>query len=98
LLQEILPNVLAPVLVYATTAIGAMIVFASGLSFLGLGVQPPVSDWGIMSSDGLTVLARRPHVATIPGILIVVVALAFNFIGDGIRDALDPRQRTTLRR
>jgi ABC-type dipeptide/oligopeptide/nickel transport system permease subunit len=98
LLEEILPNVLAPVLVYATTAIGAMIVFASGLSFLGLGVQPPVSDWGIMSSDGLTVLARRPHVATIPGVLIVVVALAFNFIGDGIRDALDPRQRTTLKR
>ena len=98
LLQEVLPNVLAPVLVYATTAIGAMIVFASGLSFLGLGVQPPVSDWGIMSSDGLTVLARRPHVATIPGILIVVSALAFNLIGDGIRDALDPRQRTALKR
>lgn len=98
LFQEVLPNVLAPVLVYATTAIGATIVFASGLSFLGLGVQPPVSDWGIMSSDGLTVLARRPHVATIPGIIIVIVALAFNFIGDGIRDALDPRQRTAAKR
>lgn len=98
LLQEVLPNVLAPVLVYATTAIGAMIVFASGLSFLGLGVQPPIADWGIMSSDGLAVLARRPHVATLPGIVIVVVALAFNFIGDGIRDALDPRQRTLLKR
>lgn len=98
MVQEVLPNVLAPILVYATTAIGAMIVFASGLSFLGLGVQPPTSDWGIMSSDGLSVLARRPHVATIPGIVIVIVALAFNFVGDGIRDALDPRQRTLLKR
>jgi len=98
LFKEVLPNVLAPVLVYATTAIGAMIVFASGLSFLGLGVQPPVSDWGIMSSDGLPVLSRSPHVATIPGIIIVIVALAFNFVGDGIRDALDPRQRTLMKR
>lgn len=96
MLQEVLPNVFAPILVYATTAIGAMIVFASGLSFLGLGVQPPTSDWGIMSSDGLSVLARRPHVATVPGIVIVFVALAFNFVGDGIRDALDPRQRTQV--
>lgn len=98
LFQEVLPNVFAPVLVYATTAIGAMIVFASGLSFLGLGVQPPISDWGVMSSDGLTVLARQPHVATIPGVMIVVTALAFNLIGDGVRDALDPRQRTALKR
>lgn len=98
LFKEVLPNVLAPVLVYATTAIGAMIVFASGLSFLGLGVQPPVSDWGIMSSDGLSVLSRSPHVATIPGVIIVIVALAFNFVGDGIRDALDPRQRTLMKR
>ena len=96
MLQEVLPNVFAPVLVYATTAIGAMIVFASGLSFLGLGVQPPTADWGIMSSDGLSVLARRPHVATVPGIVIIIVALAFNFVGDGIRDALDPRQRTQV--
>ncbi|MDR5781140.1 ABC transporter permease [Caballeronia sp. LZ065] len=98
LLKEVLPNVLAPVLVYATTAIGAMIVFASGLSFLGLGVQPPISDWGIMSSDGLAVLSTSPLVATIPGVIVVVVALAFNFIGDGIRDALDPRQRTLRRK
>lgn len=98
LYREVLPNVLAPVLIYATTAIGAMIVFASGLSFLGLGVQPPVADWGIMSSDGLKVLSRSPHVATIPGVLIVIVALSFNFIGDGIRDAMDPRQRTLLKK
>lgn len=98
LYREVLPNVLAPVLIYATTAIGAMIVFASGLSFLGLGVQPPVADWGIMSSDGLKVLSRSPHVATIPGVLIVIVALSFNFIGDGIRDAMDPRQRTMLKK
>ncbi|BCP53993.1 ABC transporter permease [Kaistia sp. 32K] len=98
LFQEVLPNVLAPVLTYATTAIGSMIVFASGLSFLGLGVQPPISDWGIMSSDGLKVLGGSPHVATIPGIIIVIVALSFNFVGDGIRDAMDPRQRTIMKR
>jgi ABC-type dipeptide/oligopeptide/nickel transport system permease subunit len=98
LAQEVLPNVFAPVLVYATTAVGGMIVFASGLSFLGLGVQPPIADWGIMSSDGLTVLSFCPHVATIPGIVIVIMALSFNLIGDGVRDALDPRQRTTLKR
>lgn len=98
LLQEVLPNVLAPVLIYATTAIGSMIVFASGLSFLGLGVQPPISDWGIMSSDGLKVLSSSPHVATISGVIIVIVALSFNFVGDGIRDAMDPRQRTIMKR
>lgn len=98
LMREVLPNVLAPVLIYATTAIGSMIVFASGLSFLGLGVQPPISDWGIMSSDGLKVLARSPHVATIPGVIVVLVALSFNFVGDGIRDAMDPRQRTIMKR
>jgi ABC-type dipeptide/oligopeptide/nickel transport system permease subunit len=94
----VLPNVFAPVLVYATTAVGGMIVFASGLSFLGLGVQPPIADWGIMSSDGLTVLSFCPHVATITGVVIVIMALSFNLIGDGVRDALDPRQRTTLKR
>ena len=63
---------------------------ASGLSFLGVGIQPPTADWGIMTADGRTVLREAPHVATIPGITIVVVALAFNVAGDGIRDALDP--------
>jgi peptide/nickel transport system permease protein len=63
----------------------------SGLSFLGLGVQPPTADWGSMVSEGREVLATAPMVTLIPGLVIVIVSLAFNFIGDGLRDALDPR-------
>jgi len=94
LVREVIPNVLPPLIVYGTTTIGGLIVLASGLSFLGVGIQPPTADWGIMTADGRTVLREAPHVATIPGITIVVVALAFNVAGDGIRDALDPRRRT----
>ena len=89
--RYILPNVLSPVIVYATTLMGLIIVVGSGLSFLGLGVQPPVADWGAMIADGRVVLRRAAHVTIEPGILILVVSLAFNFLGDGLRDALDPR-------
>lgn len=94
LMREVLPNILPPLIVYSTTTIGGLIVLASGLSFLGVGIQPPTADWGIMTSDGRTVLREAPHVATIPGLAIIIVALAFNVAGDGIRDALDPRRRT----
>jgi hypothetical protein len=75
--------VLPPLLVYTSTLIGMMIVASAGLSFLGLGVQPPTPDWGVMVGNGRLVLYRAAHVATIPGIVIVVAALAFNFVGDG---------------
>ena len=91
LARYVTPNVLPPLLVYATTLIGLMIVVGSGLSFLGLGVQPPTADWGAMVSEGREVLATAPMVTLIPGLVIVIVSLAFNFIGDGLRDALDPR-------
>jgi ABC-type dipeptide/oligopeptide/nickel transport system permease subunit len=91
LTRYVLPNVFSPVVVYATTLMGLMIVVGSGLSFLGLGVQPPVADWGAMVADGRVVLRRAPHVTVEPGVLIMVVSLAFNFLGDGLRDALDPR-------
>jgi ABC-type dipeptide/oligopeptide/nickel transport system permease subunit len=91
LVRYILPNVLSPVIVYATTLMGLIIVVGSGLSFLGLGVQPPIADWGAMIADGRVVLRRAAHVTIEPGILILVVSLAFNFLGDGLRDALDPR-------
>ncbi len=94
LIREVLPNVLPPLVVYATTGIGGLIVMAAGLSFLGVGVQPPTSDWGIMTADGRLVLRQAPHVASIPGVMIMVVALAFNVAGDGIRDAMDPRRRS----
>jgi len=93
LFGQILPNVLSPLLVYSTTIIGVMITLAAGLSFLGLGVQPPEPDWGIMTSDGRVVLDIAPHVATIPGLAIVIITLAFNLLGDGLRDALDPHLR-----
>jgi ABC-type dipeptide/oligopeptide/nickel transport system permease subunit len=91
LARYVTPNVLPPLLVYATTLIGLMIVVGSGLSFLGLGVQPPTADWGDMVAAGRVVLRRAPHVTIIPGLLIVAASLAFNFLGDGLRDALDPR-------
>lgn len=91
LLRYVLPNVFSPIIVYATTLMGLMIVVGSGLSFLGLGVQPPVADWGAMVADGRVVLRRAAHVTVLPGMAILVVSLAFNFLGDGLRDALDPR-------
>lgn len=94
--RELMPNVIVQLLVYATTLCGLMIVVASGLSFLGVGVIPPSPDWGIMTADGKNVLLEGIyHVATIPGLMILVVSLAFNLIGDGVRDALDPRKQTS---
>lgn len=96
LLRELLPNVVSGLLVYATTLAGLMIVVAAGLSFLGVGIVPPTPDWGIMTSDGASVLLEgKFHVATIPGLVILVVALSFNLLGDGLRDALDPRKQTS---
>ena len=91
--RHLLPNVLPPLLVYTSTLVGMMIVASAGLSFLGLGVQPPTPDWGVMVGNGRLVLYRAAHVATVPGIVIVIAALAFNFVGDGLREALDPRAR-----
>jgi ABC-type dipeptide/oligopeptide/nickel transport system permease subunit len=91
LTSYVLPNVFSPIVVYATTLMGLMIVVGSGLSFLGLGVQPPVADWGAMVADGRIVLRRAAHVTVLPGLAILTVSLAFNFLGDGLRDALDPR-------
>jgi ABC-type dipeptide/oligopeptide/nickel transport system permease subunit len=90
LVRHILPNVLPPLLVYASTLVGMMIVASAGLSFLGLGVQPPTPDWGVMVGNGRLVLYRAAHVVTIPGVVIVVVALAFTFVGEGLREALNP--------
>ncbi len=94
LLEQVVPNVLPGLIVYATTNMGAMVVFAAGFSFLGLGVQPPTPDWGLMAADGRSSLMVAPQIAAIPGVVIILVAVAFNFVGDGLRDALDPRRRT----
>lgn len=92
LLKHLLPNVFAPVLVYGTTIIGLLVVFTSTLSFLGLGVAPPASEWGLMVDEGRKVMNVAPHAAWIPGLAIGLVSLCFNLIGDGLRYALDPRQ------
>lgn len=94
LARELLPNVVPPVLAYTTVLVGIVIVVGAGLSYLGLGVQPPAADWGLMVAEGQEVLREAPHVTVVPGLMIVVLAVAFNLLGDGIRDLLDPRLRT----
>ena len=88
-----LRNCLAPVIVAVTLNIGGMITALAGLSFLGLGVQPPTSDWGSMLASSRQYLNVAPHVAALPGIAIFLTVLGFNLLGDGLRDALDPRLR-----
>jgi peptide/nickel transport system permease protein len=92
--RHLVPNVMAPVIVAATLGIGNTIVMEAGLAFLGLGVQPPTPTWGSMVAEGRDNLLGAWWVATFPGLVIVLVVLAFNLVGDGLRDALDPRLRT----
>jgi peptide/nickel transport system permease protein len=89
--RHILPNVLGPAIVYASLQTGRNVILSSSLSFLGLGPQPPAPDWGQMLSSGRMALATAAHVATVPGLAIVLLAIGFNLIGDGARDYLDPR-------
>ncbi|MBW4022196.1 MAG: dipeptide/oligopeptide/nickel ABC transporter permease/ATP-binding protein [Proteobacteria bacterium] len=91
---ELFPNVLPVVVVTASTSIGWMILETAGLSFLGLGAQPPMADLGGMLGDGRNLLEVAPHVATIPGIAILLIAVGVNLLGDGVRDILDPRLKS----
>jgi peptide/nickel transport system permease protein len=93
--RHIVPNVLTSVIVLASLQVGAIIILESALSFLGLGVRPPTATWGGILSDGRAFILRYPHIAIFPGLMIVITVLAFNFIGDGLRDALDPHQKLT---
>lgn len=93
-LRHLVPNVLAPVIVAATLGIGNTIVLEAGLSFLGLGVQPPTPSWGSIVAEGKQNLIGGWWVTAFPGLAIVVTVLAFNLVGDGLRDALDPRLRS----
>jgi peptide/nickel transport system permease protein len=92
--RHVLPNVLGPVIVLATLGIGGIIILESTLSFLGLGIQPPTPSWGGTVSDGRPLIRNAPHITIFPGLMIVLNVLAFNLLGDGLRDALDPRQRS----
>ncbi len=94
LFKHILPNTLTPVIVQATLGLGVAILMASGLGFLGLGVQPPTPEWGAMLGEGRNYIFSAPHVATFPGLTIFLAVLGFNLLGDGLRDALDPYLKT----
>jgi peptide/nickel transport system permease protein len=94
IIRHILPNVLGPVIVLASLGIGGIIILEAALSFLGLGVRPPTPSWGGILADGRPHLLRYPHISFFPGLMITLTVLAFNFVGDGLRDALDPRQKT----
>jgi ABC-type dipeptide/oligopeptide/nickel transport system permease subunit len=91
---HILPNTLPPLIVQASLGVGATILIASALGFLGLGVQPPTPEWGAMLSRGRTYISSAPHLVLFPGLAIALLVLGFNLLGDGLRDALDPRLRS----
>jgi peptide/nickel transport system permease protein/dipeptide transport system permease protein len=91
--NTILPNCLAPIIVQASLGFGSAILDAAGLSFLGLGAQPPIPEWGAMIAMGRSMILRAWWVMTLPGLAILLGVLGFNLLGDGLRDALDPRLR-----
>jgi peptide/nickel transport system permease protein len=93
IVRAIMPNVVSPILIYASLRLATSILTAATLSFLGLGAQPPIAEWGAMISDARTYLYSARSLSVIPGVGILVTVLAFNLIGDGLRDALDPRSR-----
>jgi ABC-type dipeptide/oligopeptide/nickel transport system permease subunit len=93
MVRHILPNCLAPVIVTFSTSVGMKILSSAGLSFLGLGIQEPMPEWGAMIATGKKFLRYYPYLVIFPGIFIALVVLSFNMVGDGLRDALDPKLR-----
>jgi ABC-type dipeptide/oligopeptide/nickel transport system permease subunit len=92
-LRHVLPNAMAPIIVQATLNLGTSILVAAGLGFLGLGVQPPTPEWGTMLGEGRQYIFRAPLLTLFPGLAIFLAVLGFNLLGDGLRDALDPRMQ-----
>ncbi len=95
--RHILPNILSPVIVQVTFGLAGAIVAEAGLSFLGLGVQPPTPSWGAMLNEGRQFLLLAPHLSIFPGLAIMLVVLSFNFVGDALRDILDPKSSEVSR-
>jgi len=91
--RHIIPNAVGPIIVQATTSIAVAIIAAAGLSYVGLGISPPRPEWGTMLAEGREYMRQHTHMVIIPGVAIVLSALSFNLLGDGLRDALDPRLR-----
>ncbi|MFZ8788574.1 MAG: ABC transporter permease [Acidilobaceae archaeon] len=98
MVKHILPNVMAPVLVQLSYHMGLAILIASALGFLGLGVPPPSPEWGAMIGSGRVYLFRSPHIVVFPGLVISITIIAFNMVGDGLRESLDPKVRALVRR
>lgn len=94
---EILPNILGSLVVFAVSVAPIFVIFSAGLSYLGLAIEPPTPDWGIMIAEGQKVIQVAPHVPTIPGILLLITSVALNLMGDGLQDWLDPRAITRRR-
>ncbi|MDR1439803.1 MAG: ABC transporter permease [Clostridiales bacterium] len=91
ILKHVLPNAIGPIIVQATMSVGNMIISAAAMSFLGMGIQPPAPEWGSMLSEGREYMFSSPHMVIFPGLAITITALSVNLMGDGLRDALDPR-------
>ncbi len=92
-LHHILPNAIGPILVDAMMSIASTIMSAAGLSYIGMGIQPPTPEWGNMLSDAMKYMRTNPSMAIFPGLALVITALCFNLVGDGLADAIDPRRR-----
>jgi peptide/nickel transport system permease protein len=93
ILLHLLPNVVPTLIVVGTLGVSTAVLAAAGLSFLGLGAQPPQPEWGFMLSASRDLISRAPWMMIFPGLAIAVTVLGFNLLGDGVREALDPRQR-----
>ena len=91
ILKHVIPNAIAPTIVAFTMSMGMAVLSGAALSFIGLGVQPPIAEWGAMISEGRSFIRAQPQLALYPGICVMITVLAFNMLGDGLRDALDPR-------
>ncbi|MBP1908872.1 nickel transporter permease [Methanolobus bombayensis] len=92
IIQHIIPNIMSPLIVMATIGMGYAILASAGLSFLGFGIQPPTPEWGSMLTDGREYIRSAPYIMIFPGIAIMATVLAFNYLGDSLRDILDPRK------
>ena len=90
-MRHIIPNCLSPIIVQVTLAIGSNIISASSLSFLGVGIEIPIPEWGTMLAEGRTYISSEPWMCIFPGLAIMLTVLALNLMGDGLRDALDPK-------
>jgi peptide/nickel transport system permease protein len=93
LFRHVMPNVAAPIIVLATLGIPSAIIAGAALSFLGLGIKPPTADWGEMLSNGRSFMSTAWWLSTFPGLALMIMVMAINLFGDGLRDALDPRMK-----